>query len=72
MPELRREGPIGLVELLYEGGLVQSKSEARRLIRQGAVRVDGERIGAIDAVVGEGKHVIQVGKRRFLRVSLGA
>ncbi len=71
MPELRREGAMGLVELLQEGGLVKSKSEARRLIRQGAVRVDGERVGAIDAVVGEGEHVIQVGKRRFLKVVLG-
>jgi tyrosyl-tRNA synthetase len=60
---------VALPELLERAGLVRSRSEARRLIGQGAVKVDGapvpaERLPA-DELVGK---VVQVGKRRFVRV----
>ncbi len=61
-----------LVSLLDRGlGMTESKSEFRRLIRQGAVKVDGERLSDINAELGVGKeYLIQVGKRRFKRVIL--
>ncbi len=72
MPELKvvAEGPtIPIANLLRAAGLVQSTSEALRMIDQGAVRVDGERIEDKRAVIPSGaEHVFQVGKRRFARV----
>ncbi|MBV8855975.1 MAG: tyrosine--tRNA ligase [Acidobacteria bacterium] len=63
-----------LPRLLVETGLAPSMAEARRLIEQGGVRVDGERISQIDAEIDVTRDptwnplLIQVGKRRFLRV----
>jgi tyrosyl-tRNA synthetase len=60
-----------LPRLLVETGLAPSIAEARRLIEQGGVRVEGERVSKVEAEVkvgGERAPLIQVGKRRFLRV----
>jgi len=56
---------------LKEAGLTASTSEAIRMIKQGAVRIDGERIedGKLELRAGE-THVLQVGKRRFARITL--
>lgn len=74
MPELtvsREGGEIGIASLLKEAGLVGSTSEAFRMIKQGAVRVEGERISDKGMVVKSGNtHVFQVGKRRFARVTV--
>jgi tyrosyl-tRNA synthetase len=74
MPEpqmaLRLDGEKAwLCEVMAKGGLVKSTSEARRLIQQGAVRVDGERIQDADYWLDVGSpRVIQAGKRRFARI----
>jgi len=62
-------GEISLPALLGDSGLVASRSEGRRMIKQGAVKIDGERFDGefIDAVEVTDS-VIQVGKRRFIRV----
>jgi tyrosyl-tRNA synthetase len=61
---------IWLPHLLQEVGLVQSTSEARRLIKQQAVSLDGEKIVDHDyKVVPTGEVLLKVGKRRFCRVS---
>ncbi|HZW59337.1 MAG TPA: tyrosine--tRNA ligase [Woeseiaceae bacterium] len=66
-----RDGGLGIAHLLKEAGLVSSTSEAFRMIRQGAVRVDGERIDDRATEMPAGStHVYQVGKRRFARVQL--
>jgi tyrosyl-tRNA synthetase len=60
-----------LTRMLLEVQLAASMAEARRLIEQGGVRVDGERISRADArvdVSAERALLVQVGKRRFLRV----
>lgn len=65
------KSPIGIVQLLLDAGLVNSKSEARRLVKQGAVRVDGERITDITTKLEvDRERVLKVGKRRFLKVSV--
>jgi tyrosyl-tRNA synthetase len=63
-------GPLGIAQVLKSAGLVPSTSDAYRQIKQGAVRVDGERVddGSIAFAAGE-KHVFQVGKRRVARVT---
>jgi tyrosyl-tRNA synthetase len=70
-PVFSLAAPANILDLLYESGLVASKGEARRLVQQGGVRVDGATIQAIDqnvAPVAGGEVVIQAGKRKFLRV----
>lgn len=62
---------IKVFELLVEAGLAASKSEARRLAQQGGVSIDQERVNDPTALVDSGEHVVQVGKRRFARVTVG-
>ena len=60
---------INIVELLSQTNLTSSKSEARRLIDGGGVRVDNEKIESQDLVLSlEKEKLIQVGKRKFLKV----
>jgi tyrosyl-tRNA synthetase len=74
MPEVMvtaEGGEIGIANLLKEAALVDSTSEAYRMIKQGAVRIDGERISDKGLALGAGSaHVFQVGKRRFARVTV--
>lgn len=63
------EGELGICNLLKDAGLVSSTSEGMRMIKQGAVRIDGERIEDTRLRIGSGtEQVYQVGKRRFARV----
>ncbi|VAW99218.1 Tyrosyl-tRNA synthetase [hydrothermal vent metagenome] len=74
MPELALnapEGGLAIANLLKEAGLVKSTSEALRMIKQGAVKIDGERVEDSKlTVVAGAQHVFQVGKRRFARVMM--
>ncbi len=66
-----RGGKLGIASLLKEAGLVSSNSEAFRMIQQGAVRLDGERIDDRGLEISAGTtHVYQVGKRKFAKVML--
>jgi tyrosyl-tRNA synthetase len=65
------DGTLGIAHLLKAAELVSSTSEAFRMIEQGAVRVDGERIEDRSLMVSAGSRgVYQVGKRKFCRVTL--
>jgi tyrosyl-tRNA synthetase len=65
------DGALPIANLLKQAGLVKSTSDAMRMIDQGAVRVDGERIDDKGLVVTAGScNVYQVGKRRFARVTV--
>ena len=74
MPELTlaaEDGTLGIAHLLKGAGLVSSTSEAFRMIKQGAVRIDGERVEDRSLTIDSGStNVYQVGRRRFARVSL--
>ena len=74
MPELTLEaqdGELGIAHLLKSAGLVSSTSEAFRMIKQGAVRIDGERVEDRSLTIDAGStNVYQVGRRRFARVNL--
>lgn len=62
---------LGLPQVLKAAGLVASTSEAIRLVAQGGVRVDSERVDDASTRFAAGcTHVFQVGKRRFARVRL--
>ncbi|MDX1573706.1 MAG: tyrosine--tRNA ligase [Methylophaga sp.] len=74
IPELNlATGAEGLLiaNLLKEAGLTASTSEALRMLKQGAVKVDNEKCDDKDRLFLVGaKHLIQVGKRKFARVSI--
>lgn len=62
---------IGIAQLLKQAGLVDSTSEAMRMITQGAVRLDGERVTDKSLLLQTGSVVVaQVGKRKFGRVTV--
>lgn len=70
-PGAVRSGTVWLPRLLVELGLVSSNGEARRLIEQGGVRLDGEAVGDAAAEVEVARlqgAVLQVGRRRFVRL----
>ena len=69
MPEIRLPAAASLAELLMTTGLVASKSELRRLVQQGGVRLDGEKVEDPNLMIDPmGVHVLQIGRRKFLRV----
>jgi tyrosyl-tRNA synthetase len=62
-------GPQNIVDLLVELGLAPSKSQARRLVAQGGVHLDGNLVESIEETVRPDKEaILQVGKRRFVRL----
>ena len=71
MPELDLGGaPLGISQLLKQAGLVPSTSEALRNVDQGGVRIDGAVVADRALKVPAGRYVVQVGKRRFARITL--
>jgi tyrosyl-tRNA synthetase len=72
MPEVVVELPTSIMALLVRTGLATSNNDARRLIEQGGVRLDGVRAsGGDDVVSGVEPIILQVGRRRFLRLVPG-
>lgn len=64
-------GELGILHLLKAAGLVAGTTEATRMIKAGAVKIDGEKVEDRELVMKAGsEHVYQVGKRRFARVKL--
>ena len=70
MPEFEFSGEIGLANLLKEAGLVASTSEANRMVQQGGVKIDGEKVDDAKLVIKASSAVYQVGKRKFARVTI--
>lgn len=73
MPAFTLTGaPLAIGQVLKQAGLAPSTSEALRNIEQGGVRVDGEKVGDKALRLEAGSYVIQVGKRKWARVTLQA
>jgi len=74
MPELEitaENGEIAIANLLKEAGLVGSTSDAYRMIKQGAAKIDGEKITDKSLVIVSGSEAVyQVGKRKFAKVTV--
>ena len=69
IPEVKLDKDELLVDIIASNKLVSSKSEARRLIDQGAVKIDDEKCIDRDQIINKGKSIIiKVGKRRFLKI----
>ena len=70
-PSYTLSEPAGILAILADSGLVKSRGEARRLIQQGGVRINGEKITDIElkiSIAAEEECVVQAGKRKFLRI----
>jgi len=71
MPEFSFSAEMPIANLLKEAELVKSTSEAMRMIKQGAVKVDGEKISDSKQTFSQGASLVfQVGKRRFARIQI--
>jgi len=66
------DGPVGIAHLLKAAQLVSSTSEAIRMIKQGAVKIDGERIEDPKMMIQQDEaRIYQVGKRKFAKIQVG-
>lgn len=75
IPEIAiEEGSWGIVELLNSAKLVASKSEARRLIEAGGVRMNDQKVAKIETTfeVGKSELILQIGKRRWAKIVSGS
>ncbi len=73
IPQVRLDGaPLAIGSLLKHARLAPSSSEALRLVEQGGVRIDGVTVADKGLKLGAGVYVVQVGKRKFARVTLAA
>jgi tyrosyl-tRNA synthetase len=74
VPVVERESSdergLSVLDAILAVGFAQSRSEARRLVAQGGVRIDEERASDGDRVLAPGDHLLQAGKRRFARLRL--
>ncbi len=71
VPEVALSGaPMGIGQLLKQANLCASSSEAQRMVEQGGVRIDGATVSDKALKVDAGTFVVQVGKRKFARVTL--
>lgn len=70
MPVYAVNGPVRVIDVLAEAGLTSSKGDAKRQIKGGGVKLDGEKVASIDVELSPDALpvVLQVGKRKFVRV----
>lgn len=69
MPTFRAKNGMMVVDVLVDSGLASSKSEARRLIEQGGVKINGEIVKYANTKIEE-EGIVNVGRRKFLKVTL--
>lgn len=70
MPEFEFEAGLPIANVLKEAGLVNSTSDAMRMIKQGAAKIEGEKVEDSKLVPAAGTAVYQVGKRKFARITI--
>jgi len=73
IPEVKLNAPdgLGIAQVLKQANLTPSTSEAVRMIEQGGVKIGGEKVSDKALKLKSGEYVVQVGKRKFARVTLG-
>lgn len=59
-----------LAQVVVDNKLVPSKSELRRLVKQGGVKVNSEKVNDLQEVVLEGELIVQIGKKKFIKINL--
>lgn len=67
IPTMKFASNTGLIEIMVSSGFSSSNSEARRLINQGGVKINGERIDNFNIIL-KSSDILQVGKKKFLKI----
>ncbi|WCP67597.1 tyrosine--tRNA ligase [Vibrio tubiashii] len=70
MPEFAFDAGLPVSNILKEAGLCASTSEAMRMVKQGAAKIDGEKVADSKFTPEAGTYVFQVGKRKFARITI--
>ena len=70
MPEVSLAAGLPIAQVLKQAGLTASTTEAQRMIEQGGVKIDGEKVSDKALKLAQGVYVLQVGKRKFARVTI--
>ncbi len=70
MPEFELDGPVWIAKALQDCGLEASTSQARRDIKQGAVKIDQQKVDDEQLQLEAGEYILQVGKRKFACVKV--
>jgi tyrosyl-tRNA synthetase len=68
MPEFKMVRPMTIVDILVETGLCASKSEAKRVIQQNGVKIDGVNVNLSDKIIESGEAILQKGRNGFVRL----
>lgn len=69
IPEYKLVGKVSIVDAIFSSKVVESKSEVRRLIKQGAVSIDGNKLDDVNFILdSKSNQVVKIGKRRFLKI----
>lgn len=69
IPEYKLVGKVSIVDAIFSSKVVESKSEVRRLIKQGAVSIDGNKLDDVNFMLdSKSNQVVKIGKRRFLKI----
>ena len=70
IPEYKLVGKVSIVDAIFSSKVVESKSEVRRLIKQGAVSIDGNKLDDVNFMLdSKSNQVVKIGKRRFLKIN---
>jgi tyrosyl-tRNA synthetase len=69
MPVFTMQQPMPIIDLIMAANLATSRSEARRLVQQGGVKLNDQKVDQVDAVIPIGEGVLKVGKLKFLRLT---
>ena len=72
MPEVSLPEGLPIVQVLKQASLTSSTTEAQRMIEQGGVKIDGEKVSDKTLKLAKGVYVLQVGKRKFARVTIAS
>ena len=72
MPEVSLPEGLPIVQVLKQASLTSSTTEAQRMIEQGGVKIDGEKVSDKTLKLTQGVYVLQVGKRKFARVTIAS
>ena len=70
MPEIKIDGQKKLMLLMVENKMAASNGEAKRLIKQGGVKIDDVRIDDIHYQIDPKECILKVGKRKFLKITV--
>lgn len=65
--DVNKDG-LDIASIIVENGLVQSKSEVRRLVNQGGVKINGVKVADLNNIPNESELVIQIGKKKFIKI----